>query len=615
MLKKTGFISQEQKEHILKQTDIVQLIGEYVQLKASGRNFTGLCPFHQEKTPSFTVSPSYQNFKCYGCGESGDSIRFIMGIENLQFIEAMELLAERSGIQLESSKSKPFHKSFNTDVEKCLELSFGYFRDNLVKAGEQSIIKSYLLQRRISDDLAASFQLGFVEAGWQNLNRFLNSRSINDELQEKAGLIKKGDKGGHYDRLRNRLIFPIRDKRNRLLGFAGRVIGDDEPKYLNPPETELYKKSSVFYGIDKAHDHIRRNRRAIVVEGYLDVIRLHEQEWFESIATCGTAVTSDHVSELKKSGADEVVLLFDGDNAGIKAAEKSARFFLENDLDSKVVILPDGLDPDDYFKTHSNREFKTLLENALFDFEFIISKTREQLPEKGIQQREILIREIVGLSSNMRTGTKRDLFLAKAAEEFKVGKRKLERIFSQSDRPGKPQPSNPENQSTPYFSKEHIPEVKFLQYLMNHVEGIATARKNILANEFINKDLAEIYARFLQLSDDEFRLLNAKDFPEQFVEHRSLLMYLLHHEIEYKGPLQVRTGSEEMLKLKAENEEQTQSFSEQALNLRISRLKKNRKVHDLKKLRYFSPDQEKKMVKRFIEERSSCIGQNKSENP
>ncbi len=614
MLKKTGFISQEQKEHILKQTDIVQLIGEYVQLKPSGRTFKGLCPFHQEKTPSFTVSPSYQNYNCFGCGESGDSIRFVMAIENLQFPEALRFLAERSGIQLQTDDSKTFRKSYNTDVEKCLESSFDFFRKNLVGSKDESEVKQYLAKRSIDSKLAESFQLGFVSAGWQNLNRYLKQQAMNDELQEKAGLIKKGDRGNYYDRMRHRLIFPIRDRRKRLLGFAGRAIGDEEPKYLNPPETELYKKSSVFYGIDKAHDHIRRSRRAIVVEGYLDVIRLHEQEWFETVATCGTSVTKEHIGVLKQCGADEVVLLFDGDEAGIKAAHKSARFFLENDLDSRVIILPEGLDPDDYFKNHSNQDFKALLANALYDFEFIIQKTREEISEKGIQKRETLIREIVQLSANVGTGTKRDLFLAKIADEFKVGKTKLEQIQNQSIKQEAPQPSNPEKPTSLLFGKEHLAEVKFLQYLMNHVEGISIAREKISTQEFINRDLAKIYARFLQLSDDEFKLLKAGDFPEQFIEHSSLLMNLLHHETEYKGPLQIRPDSEEMLKLKQENEEQTRSFSERGFNIRINSLKKNKKAHDLKKLQYYSPEQEKKAVKRFVEERNITSGFNKVEN-
>ena len=613
MLKKTGFISQELKKQILEQTDIVQLIGEYVQLKPAGKNFVGLCPFHQEKTPSFTVSPSYQNFKCYGCGESGDSVGFVMKLENLPFMEALQLLADRSGIQLQFTRKKNGFVKPESEIDKCLELSFHYFRDNLLKAGEESIIKNYLKSRRINRSLADSFELGYAEDSFQNLNVFLKGKSVSDTVQERAGLIKKSEKGGYYVRLRDRLIFPIRNGRGQLLGFAGRIIRDKkEAKYMNPPETERYKKSTVFYGLDKASDIIRRKRRAILVEGYLDVIRLHEHSWIETIATCGTAVTRDHISELKKNGAEEAILLFDGDDAGIKAAEKSARFFIENDLDSKVIILPEGLDPDDYFKTYTNQEFEKLLENALYDFEFIILKAREQFPQKGIRQRENLIKEVVDLTKNMGTGAKKDLFLAKAAEEFKVGIKKLREMITQSDRQEIPQPPNQGKSATKTFAKEHLPEVRFLQFLMNHVQEISTARQNVSVNDFINKELSEIYARFLQLTDDEFKLLSARDFPEQFVEYHSLLMYLLHHESEYQGPAQIRPGSEERLSLNSEEMKRIWDFSRDAMNRHILNLKKNRKAHDLKKLRYFSPDQEKDMVRQFIENRRPDPGMNKA---
>lgn len=603
MLTNHSFISHEQKEQILKAIDIVQLIGDYVLLKPSGKNYVGLCPFHHEKTPSFTVSPSYQNYKCYGCGEFGDSIRFVMGIENMPFLEAVSFLAERSGIRLDFSHKNKILLPVKSEIDQCLELSFSFFRKNLVNAADSSAIKKYLDKRSISSEMAESFKLGFVEQGWQNLNRFLNDHSIAIETQEKSGLIKKGNKGGFYDRLRNRLIFPIHDRQKRLIGFSGRSVDNEEPKYLNPPETELYKKSDVLYGIDKALPHIRRIRRAILVEGYLDVIRLHEHGWEESIATCGTAVTKEHIGILKSIGAEEIVLLFDGDSAGIKAALRSAKLFIENDLDSKVVVLPEATDPDDYFKKYSNQDFQILLDNATHDFEFIISKTRQELPAKGIKQREILIKEVINLTNSIQSTIKKELLIAKAAEIFQIEKQKLFHLMIHSDQVRNTSSSHNETKFSRRFEKEHLPEVRFLQYLMNHGQAITVVRKEITPKEFIHDELSEIYARFLQLNDEEFKSLNAREFPEFFVEFGEMLIYLLHYDSEYRGPSYNRPSSNEMMKLRIENEKLTGSYSEQAIWQLMVRLKDNKKSHDIKKMRYTQPEETKETLRQLIESR------------
>ncbi|MCG8333626.1 MAG: DNA primase [Proteobacteria bacterium] len=601
MSTRSGFISQEQKEQILKANDIVQLINDYVLLKPSGKNFLGLCPFHQEKTPSFTVSPSYQNFKCYGCGESGDSIRFVMSIENLQFVEAVRFLAKRGGIRLEQSSNQTEFKPVKSNIDQCLNHSFNFFKGNLQSASEASEIKKYLSERGISNDLVSAFQLGYVAPGWQNLSQYLSKKSISIEIQENAGLIKKGDKGNTYDRMRNRLIFPIRDKRGRLLGFAGRSIGDDEPKYLNPPETDLYKKSYVFYGIDKAVNDIRRKRRAILVEGYLDVIRLHEQGWQESIATCGTAVTGEHINNLKICGAEEVILLFDGDKAGIKAADRSARLFIENGLDSKVVVLPEGLDPDDYFKKYTNQDFSNLVEKAAYDFEFIISIITNQF--KGVSQSENLIKEILSYEQFIKSTTKRELFLNKVVELTKISKKNIQQLISKSDTKKTNQTTIQEETTLFKFDKEYLHEIQFLQYLMNHVQAITLAREKVKPEEFIHQKLSHVYARFLQLSDEEFKTLEAKSFPDQFIEFNELLMHLLHFGTEYKGPSQPRPSTQEMENLKINHEQSISSFSELALNILIERLKKKRRSYDIKKLKLFPSGAEKSAVERLAENR------------
>ncbi len=610
MLEKTGFISKDQKEQILKAVDIVQLIGGYVQLKPSGKNYLGLCPFHQEKTPSFNVSPTHQNYKCYGCGEFGDAIRFIMDVENFQFKETLQFLADRSGIEIKLDQGKKVESSVQTDIGKCLQLSFDYFRENLAKAGQESPIRRYISDRQISDQLIEVFQVGCIGPGWTQLHHFLSSRKVNTPIQEKAGLIKKGDKGSHYDRLRDRLIFPIRDLQGKVLGFAGRAVGDGKPKYLNPPESDLYKKSATLYGVYEARDQIRRRRRVIVVEGYLDAIRLHEQSWSETVATCGTALTVEHIRILKRMGAENVILLFDGDKAGIKAAEKSAELFLENDLDSKVMILPDNLDPDDYFKKYNNEDFKNLLDRARFDFEFIIDRTKERTDGTGFEFQQKAVEGMLQIANGIKAEIKKELFLSKVASDFRIERGILNQISKTKSKRPVAETIAPDTSNFPIsFEKSELLDVTFLKYLMTHPQSIKLARKRVSSSDMSRLDLSRLYARFLELSDQEFTYLKTREFPEFFVEFNTLIMCLLQNKIEYEGPDGSRnrnSGSErdqEMLSLRNVNENKMSTFSEEFLNKLIRRLKKKRKYAEIKKLQYTSEDQARASTMQIAENR------------
>ncbi|MBU2644261.1 DNA primase [bacterium] len=615
MLEKTGFISKDQKEQILKSVDIVQLIGGYVPLKPAGKNYIGLCPFHQEKTPSFTVSPTHQNYKCYGCGEFGDAIRFVMEIENYPFKEALQFLADRTGIEIQILSQKKPDSSVQPDISNCLQRAFDFFQKNLVKAAEESPIRRYIASRQISNQSIDVFQLGYIGPGWTQLNDFLKTRKVKTEVQEKAGLIKKGENGRYYDRLRDRLIFPIRDFQGKILGFAGRAVGDGKPKYLNPPETDLYKKSSVLYGIYEARDSIRKNRSAIVVEGYLDVIRLHEESWTEAIATCGTALTVEHIRMLKRLGAENVILLFDGDSAGISAAEKSAELFLENEIDSRVMILPDGLDPDDYFKTYSRDDFKMLLDQSRFDYQFIIDRTKERIDGTGIEFQKKAVAGILQIANKIKDTIKKELFISKMAADFRI-ERSILNQFAKIETDSRTVHTTDQHtlsRSPVSFNKSELPEVKFLQYLITHPQSITLARKYVDADDFTHKDLLRLFTRFLALSDEEFVSLKPQEFPEFFVEFNTLIMYLLQYQIEYRGPAVQRkrdfkdARDTEMVSLQEASECQISSFSEKSLKFLIRRLKKKRNHAEIEKLYHVRGEQARTTVMQLAEKRKRNI--------
>lgn len=301
---------------------------------------------------------------------------------------------------------------------KCLQAASVFYHENLARSSASSKIVDYLKARQLSGGSAGIFQLGWAPEGWTNLHDFLNQKGVERKTQEAAGLIKLGGKGGWYDRLRGRLIFPIRDVQGRCLGFSGRVLGDGEPKYLNPPETALYKKSSTFYGVFEAKDDLRRSKRALIVEGYLDVIRLHEQGFTHAIAACGTALNQEHVRALRRLGVQKVELLLDGDEAGKTAAAKASRVFMENDLDARVAVLPEGLDPDDFFKTYGNEEMTLILANAVSSHEYLVDHAILEIQGMGLTQQANSAGELMAVADRIPIAHKRSAFKNLIARKF-----------------------------------------------------------------------------------------------------------------------------------------------------------------------------------------------------
>lgn len=506
-------------------TDIVALIGGYVQLKPSGKNLTGLCPFHQERTPSFVVSPARQNYHCYGCGVHGDGLRFLMDYEHLHFVDAVEHLADRAGIVLERQGGAATPKNaLSGELVRCLEEANRYYRQNLGQAGPQGKITGYLKERQIPQEFIERFQLGYVGPGWQNLLDHLKSKGYEEKTLDACGLIKQGDKGSWYDRMRDRLIFPIRDQAGRLIGFAGRILGGEGPKYLNPPETDLYKKSNSFYGIYEAKESIRQSQRAILVEGYLDVLRLHEKGWKEAIAACGTALNEEHLKTLKRQGVKELILLFDGDSAGIKAAEKSAKLCLGGDLDSRVLILPEGLDPDDFFKKYSSAKFSELLEAAPRDYDFLIETVQKRTQSEGLETKKIAIDELIALAQSIGSETKSALFRGLVAQSFHLGQESLKRPQAQQERP-KPRPQA--SGAAPSFGRQDHQELLLLGYLIAQPQALTMAKGWLSEEDIFHPRLRALYKRLAAFEEEEeLGELSPEELADLFVEQGDLIMYL-----------------------------------------------------------------------------------------
>jgi DNA primase len=356
-----GRIPEETIQAIRDRVDVVDLIGRYVTLKKAGRSFKGLCPFHQEKTASFTVSPERGIFHCFGCGESGNAISFLMRHENLTFPEAARTLAAECGIEV--PRTDDVEPGVAERVLTANGVAQKLYRATLADS-EGAGARAYLDRRGLGLELAERFGIGFAPDRWDAVTSALARHRIPASVGEKAGLLKERERGGHYDLLRGRITFPIQDVRGRVIGFGGRALGSEqEPKYLNTVESPVFRKREAFYGFPFALEPIRRNDRAVVVEGYFDLIALHRAGIEESVATCGTALTEGHALNLRRRTRN-LVLLFDGDAAGQRAVLRALEVLLPRGLRVRAAALPAGEDPDDFLARSGAAALRDLIDSA-----------------------------------------------------------------------------------------------------------------------------------------------------------------------------------------------------------------------------------------------------------
>jgi DNA primase len=366
-------------EHLKSSVDIVRVVGDYVRLKRAGAGprYTGLCPFHHEKTPSFSVHSTHQFYKCFGCGAGGDVIKFVMEIERLTFWEAVKLLAERHGIPLPKQGAETDEESRRRgSLYEMHEIAARLFREQLFSpAGQEA--REYLERRGVARPVIEEFGLGFSDRSGQMLVRAFQRAGFSAEAMEESGLVlRRNDGSGFYDRFRGRLMFPIHSESGKLIGFGGRALAaDDQPKYLNSPETPIYRKSQVLYNLHRARKAMEEAGRAVLVEGYMDVIGVYAAGVRNVAAVCGTSLTPLQVRSLRRH-APEVVLNFDPDAAGAAATEKHIPVLLDEGLRLRVLELRGGLDPDEYIREHGAEAYLAALEKARSYFHWLADRAR-----------------------------------------------------------------------------------------------------------------------------------------------------------------------------------------------------------------------------------------------
>ncbi|MBW2334108.1 MAG: DNA primase [Deltaproteobacteria bacterium] len=410
--------SSEAKEEVKKTADIVEVIGQYVELKKRGQNHIGLCPFHSERSPSFTVNQSKQIYHCFGCGRGGDVFTFWMEYHNSDFPQSLKSLAERYNIPL-PQKRDVYADRKKTELKEQLfkinDLAGRYFHNILVKSANGKPGRDYFSRRYISQETIAQFRLGYVVNKWDGLLSYLKSKNCSLDRAAKAGLLIPKNNKEYYDRFRGRIMFPIFDLNHHSIGFGGRILDDSLPKYINTPETPIYHKGYSLYGLDSAFEDIRKKDLTIIVEGYMDMLVLRQHGISNVVASLGTALTSDQIRRLK-GYTKNVIVLFDPDDAGREAALKSFPLFLNEGISAKVVVLPQGEDPDSFVNKHGSDAFKKVLERAAPIFDFYLDQTLAHMGH-GVDGQIKALSEVLPVFMNLGQGATRFLYVHRFAEK------------------------------------------------------------------------------------------------------------------------------------------------------------------------------------------------------
>jgi len=425
-------------DDLKRQADIVRVVQDYVQLKKKGANWMACCPFHKEKTPSFSVSPAKEIFYCFGCHKGGSVFNFVMEMERVSFPEAIKLVAEKSGVPLPKLVDDSRFEARRNEAESVIELNkwaLEWWEQQLESSAEGRIARDYLERREITDETRRTFRLGYAPDSWEALSIYLRQKGATQEQIERSGLVVKKEEGGSYDRFRGRLIFPVMDIQGKPIAFGGRTLRNEDAKYINSPETAAYVKGRNLFGLNLTRDEIRRAGFAILVEGFLDLIVPYQFGVRNVAASLGTALTPDQ-ARLVSRFARKVVVNYDGDNAGVQAAKKAIPILLAEDLEVKILVLPDGSDPDEFIRKSGAAEYQQQRGLAQPHIQFVIDQAIRDRKLSNPADKEAAIDEVLPYIRAVRSRIQKREYFDIAMDSLRVGDVSLRRELWHSIRQG-----------------------------------------------------------------------------------------------------------------------------------------------------------------------------------
>lgn len=497
------YVDKSKIEEIKNRVDIVDLVSEYLTLKKAGRNFTGLCPFHQEKTPSFSVNRDKQIFYCFGCGEGGNVITFLMKIADKTFPEAIEYLAEKTGVVLppmSSGKSGMQKDSLKDGIINLNLKAAQQFSRNLASSAGTAARK-YLQNRGIAEEIIKQFRLGYVPDTWRSLTDYVEGNGFSMKLAEQAGLVIAGKEGSFYDRFRGRLIFPIENVFGEIVAFGGRVLEKGEPKYLNSPESPVYTKGKNLYGLNKAKEEIRKRGFALIVEGYFDLISLWNAGICNVVATLGTALTREHI-ELLRRYTVEVVALFDPDEAGIKALDRSLELFLSTQMRARALILPGGYDPDDYVRKFGKEKMEELISRSQPLSDYYIENVLGG--GKTFEDKRDMIKTAMEFIDKISDKKEKDLFIKRIAEKTGIN----EELLIKETYKNAPQAEQKGGKTKqPVNINNDVVELHLIQLMLEYPQKIIQVENENILDYFLQPELQNLGKKII----DAYKLLGFID--------------------------------------------------------------------------------------------------------
>ena len=485
----SGRIPENIVERINNETDIVSVISEFISLKKSGKDFKGLCPFHQEKTPSFFVIPAKGFFHCFGCGKGGNSVNFIMEHERLDYPGALRFLAGKAGIEIPRTEAT---NSFEEKLHAALTTAASFFEKSLFDAPSGKMVLEYLESRGISKETARQFGLGFAPSGWDNLIKAAVAKGVKVADLEAAGLVSKKEK--YYDRFRNRLMIPIKTLSGKVVGFGGRAMpGDDSAKYINSPETAVYKKGQILFGMDVSRDDIRGKSEAVVVEGYFDLITLFQAGIKNVVAVSGTGFTGQQASLLSRF-CQRVVLLYDSDSAGKRAAHRASGVLYNAGLEPTLVMLPKGNDPDSFVRKMGPSELTKLIAESADIIDFVQRGLNGRFSDQSLSRQKRIVSYLAELMSPIEDNLTRDLLARKMFERLDIDIKTLGMIGE-----AKKESRMSESEGKAAVTGRDKFERRFLEMLIVHQELVSKCAGVVDKSLFSDDSNAVIYAAFEKL--------------------------------------------------------------------------------------------------------------------
>ena len=579
-----GFLSEEKVSEIRDRSSIQEVVSDYVTLKKTGKNYKGLCPFHSEKTPSFMVNEEKQIFHCFGCGEGGDVFTFLMKAGQFSFPQAVEELAKRYGVQL---PSREFSATQNKEMAKrealfhINQIASEYFHDLLTKRREGEEGRKYLSQRGISQEVIVEHRLGTSTDRWDGLVQYLQEKKVSPELAWELGLIFPKKREGWYDAFRGRILFPIFDLHQRIVGFGGRVIREGQPKYLNSPESSIYHKGEVLYGLQVAKRYATEKDCVIIVEGYFDLLTLHQYGLNHSVATLGTALTTQHIRTLKRY-TKNLITLFDADQAGVQATLRSLPLFLEEEVAGKTIVLPKGEDPDGFLRKGNLEDFGKRAERAVPLIDFFFERLMKTTDVKSIDGKVSVAKEGVALLGKIPDKIRRDFYTKSLAERLDVKESFLyEMLRFPPKEPSKVGEDFRKSSMERSFPKS---EEIVVRLMVHHPEVIPTISKEGVVKEFESPILQKI----AEAVEDLYQRKGRLDLPEA----------LANFEEDLKGRLCEFAFQESGL----EGGDQGKILQDCIQKIREKRLKKE-KGELLKRIKEAEKQQEEKKLVPLLKER------------